>query len=151
MPQDETVIRAVRETDHAQWLPLWQGYQDFYRVKLGAAVTESNWRRFFDPAEPVHCLVAERDGKLTGLAHYLFHRSTWSVENICYLNDLFVDPRGRRSGVARRLIDAVYEAADAAGAPKVYWLTHESNAAARLLYDQLAQFAGFIRYTRRQG
>lgn len=151
MPQDETIIRAVRETDHAQWLPLWQGYQDFYRVKLDAAVTESNWRRFFDPGEPVHCLVAEREGRLTGLAHYLFHRSTWSVENICYLNDLFVDPRGRRSGVARRLIEAVYEAADAAGAPKVYWLTHESNAAARLLYDQLAQFAGFIRYTRRQG
>ncbi len=151
MPQDETIIRAARESDHAQWLPLWQGYQEFYRVKLDSAVTESNWRRFFDPGEPVHCLVAERDGRLTGLAHYLFHRSTWSVENICYLNDLFVDPRGRRSGVARRLIEAVYEAADAAGSPKVYWLTHESNAAARLLYDQLAQFAGFIRYTRRQG
>jgi len=151
MPQDETIIRAVRESDHAQWLPLWQGYQEFYRVKLDAAVTESNWRRFFDPGEPVYCLVAEREGRLTGLAHYLFHRSTWSVENICYLNDLFVDPRGRRSGVARRLIEAVYEAADAAGAPKVYWLTHESNAAARLLYDQMAQYAGFIRYTRRQG
>ncbi len=150
MPQDETIIRALREADHAQWLPLWQGYQEFYRVKLDATVTESNWRRFFDPGEPVHCLVAERAGKLTGLAHYLFHRSTWSVENICYLNDLFVDPRGRRSGVARRLIEAVYDAADAAGAPKVYWLTHESNAAARLLYDQVAQYGGFIRYTRRQ-
>lgn len=148
MDQDDPIIRSVRDSDHAQWLPLWQGYQDFYRVKLTSAVTESNWKRFFDPNEPIHCLVAEREGRLIGLAHYLIHRSTWSVENICYLNDLFVDPRGRRSGVARKLIEAVYGAADQAGAAKVYWLTHESNAAARLLYDQVAQYGGFIRYTR---
>jgi GNAT superfamily N-acetyltransferase len=148
MDQDDPIIRPARASDREQWLPLWQGYQEFYRVKLAPAVTESNWNRFFDPAEPVHCLVAERDGKLVGLAHYLIHRSTWSVENICYLNDLFVDPRGRRSGVARKLIEAVYAAADKAGAAKVYWLTHESNAAARLLYDQVAQYGGFIRYTR---
>lgn len=148
MDQDDPIIRSVRDSDHAQWLPLWQGYQDFYRVKLTPAVTESNWKRFFDLNEPIHCLVAEREARLIGLAHYLIHRSTWSVENICYLNDLFVDPRGRRSGVARKLIEAVYGAADAAGAAKVYWLTHESNAAARLLYDQVAQYGGFIRYTR---
>ena len=148
MSQDDPIIRPVRESDRAQWLPLWQGYQDFYRVQLAPAVTESNWKRFFDANEAVRCLVAEREGRLVGLAHYLIHRSTWSVENICYLNDLFVDPRGRRSGVARKLIEAVYAAADEAGAAKVYWLTHESNAAARLLYDQVAQFGGFIRYTR---
>jgi GNAT superfamily N-acetyltransferase len=148
MDQDDPIIRPARASDHAQWLPLWQGYQDFYRVHLSTAVTESNWRRFFDPAEPVHCLVAEREGRLVGLAHYLIHRSTWSVENICYLNDLFVDPTGRRSGVARKLIEAVYAAADEAGAGKVYWLTHETNAAARLLYDQVAEYGGFIRYTR---
>jgi len=148
MDQDDPVIRPARDSDYAQWLPLWQGYQEFYRVTLTPAVTASNWKRFFDPAEPVRCLVAEREGKLVGLAHYLFHRSTWTVEDICYLNDLFVDPRGRRSGVARKLIEAVYAAADKAGAAKVYWLTHESNAAARLLYDQVAQYGGFIRYTR---
>jgi GNAT superfamily N-acetyltransferase len=93
--------------------------------------------------------VAERDERLVGLAHYLFHRSTWLAERACYLNDLFVDPSGRRSGVARKLIEAVYEAADRAGAPKIYWLTHESNAAARLLYDQVARHGGFIQYERR--
>lgn len=146
--KDEPIIRPVSESDHAQWLPLWLGYQDFYRVKLAPAVTEANWRRFFDPKEKVRCLVAERDGQLLGLAHYLFHRSTWAVEDVCYLNDLFVDPRGRRSGVARRLIEAVYHAAAAAGSSKVWWITHESNAAARLLYDQVAEYAGFIRYDR---
>jgi GNAT superfamily N-acetyltransferase len=148
MQSDDPTIRPVREGDYAQWLPLWRGYQEFYRVSLADDVTTATWQRFFDKAEPVHCLVAERDGKLIGLAHYLFHRSTWVVANTCYLNDLFVDPSGRRSGVARKLIDAVYDAADAAGVSKVYWLTHEENAAARLLYDQVALHRGFIRYER---
>jgi GNAT superfamily N-acetyltransferase len=149
MQIDDPIIRPVRESDFAQWLPLWQGYQEFYRARIPDDVTRMTWKRFFDETEPVYCLVAERDGKLIGLAHYLFHRSTWLAERVCYLNDLFVDPSGRRSGVARKMIEAVYEAADKAGAPKVYWLTHESNAAARLLYDQVARHGGFIQYERR--
>jgi GNAT superfamily N-acetyltransferase len=148
MQSDDPAIRPLRVDDHAQWLPLWRGYQEFYRVNLGDDVTAATWQRFFDEREPVHGLVAEREGKLIGLAHYLFHRSTWAVQDTCYLNDLFVDPTGRRSGVARKLIDAVYDAADAAGIAKVYWLTHEENAAARLLYDQVARHRGFIRYER---
>ena len=148
MQIDDPVIRPVRESDFAQWQPLWRGYQEFYRVRIPDDVTRTTWKRFFDVTEPVYCLVAERDGKLIGLAHYLFHRSTWLAEQVCYLNDLFVDPSGRRSGVARKLIEAVYEAAGKAGAPKVYWLTHESNAAARLLYDQVARHGGFIQYER---
>ena len=148
MQSDDPIIRPVREADYAQWLPLWRGYQEFYRARIPDEATEATWKRFFEEREPVHCLVAERDGKLVGLAHYLFHRSTWLVGPTCYLNDLFVDPSGRRSGVARKLIEAVYDAADKAGASKVYWLTHESNAAARLLYDQVARHRGFIQYQR---
>jgi GNAT superfamily N-acetyltransferase len=148
MQIDDSIIRPARESDFAQWLPLWQGYQEFSRARIPEEVTRITWKRFFDEAEPVHCLVAEREGKLIGLAHYLFHRSTWLAENACYLNDLFVDPSGRRSGVARKLIEAVYEAAERQGARKVYWLTHESNAAARLLYDQVARHRGFIQYER---
>jgi GNAT superfamily N-acetyltransferase len=148
MQIDDPIIRPARESDFAQWLPLWQGYQEFYRARIPDDVTRITWKRFFDDKEPVYCLVAEREGKLIGLAHYLFHRSTWLAENACYLNDLFVDPSGRRSGVARKLIEAVYDAADSQGAPKVYWLTHESNAAARLLYDQVARHRGFIQYER---
>ena len=148
MQSDDSIIRPARESDFAQWLPLWQGYQAFYRTSIPEQVTRMTWARFFDAAEPVHCLVAEREGRLVGLAHYLFHRSTWLAERACYLNDLFVDPSGRRSGVARKLIEAVSETADRAGAPKVYWLTHESNAAARLLYDQVARHRGFIQYER---
>jgi GNAT superfamily N-acetyltransferase len=148
MQSDDPIIRSAREGDFAQWLPLWKGYQEFYRVRIPEEVTHTTWKRFFDAGEPVLCLVAERDGKLIGLAHYLFHRSTRLIGSTCYLNDLFIDPSGRRSGVARKLIEAVYEAADKEGAPKVYWLTHESNAAARLLYDQVARHGGFIQYQR---
>jgi GNAT superfamily N-acetyltransferase len=148
MQVDESIIRPVRQADLERWLPLWHGYQEFYRARIPDEVTRATWDRFFQENEPVHCLVAERDGRLVGFAHYLFHRSTWLVGPACYLNDLFVDPGGRRSGVARKLLDAVYDAADRAGASKVYWLTHESNAAARLLYDQVARYRGFIQYER---
>jgi GNAT superfamily N-acetyltransferase len=148
MQSDDPIIRPARETDFERWHPLWLGYQEFYRARIPDEATRATWNRFFDEREPVHCLVAERNGRLVGLAHYLFHRSTWLVEPSCYLNDLFVDPSGRRSGVARKLLDAVYEAADKAGAAKVYWLTHETNAAARLLYDQVARHRGFIQYER---
>ena len=116
MQSDDPIIRPVREADYAQWLPLWRGYQEFYRARIPDEATRAAWQRFFEEREPVYCLVAERDGKLVGLAHYLFHRSTWLVGPACYLNDLFVDPSGRRSGVARKLIEAVYDAADKAGA-----------------------------------
>lgn len=148
MQMDDTIIRPAREADFEQWLPLWRGYQEFYRAHIPDEATRATWNRFFDDEEPVYCAVAERNGRLIGLAHYLFHRSTWLVGPACYLNDLFVDPTGRRSGVARKLIEAVYEAADRHGASKVYWLTHESNAAARLLYDQVARYGGFIQYQR---
>ncbi len=148
MQSDDPITRPVREADFAQWLPLWRGYQAFYRARIPEDATQATWNRFFDDAEPVHCVVAEREDQLIGLAHYLFHRSTWLVGPACYLNDLFVHPTGRRSGVARKLIEAVYEAADQRGASKVYWLTHESNAAARLLYDQVARYGGFIEYRR---
>jgi GNAT superfamily N-acetyltransferase len=148
MQSDDSIIRPVRETDFERWLPLWRGYQEFYRTQIPDEATRATWNRFFDAQEQVHCVVAERAGRLIGLAHYLFHRSTWLVGPACYLNDLFVDPSGRRSGVARKLIEAVYAAADERGASKVYWLTHETNAAARLLYDQVARHRGFIEYER---
>jgi GNAT superfamily N-acetyltransferase len=107
-------------------------------------VTEATWRRFFDPAEPVHALVAELDGAVVGLAHYLFHRSTTQLADVCYLQDLFTSDAVRGRGVGRALIEAVYQRAEAAGAGRVYWQTHETNAAAIALYETLAERSGFI-------
>lgn len=143
-------VRPIETRDLAQWQPLWDGYNAFYgregATALSPEITRVTWQRFFDPAEPVHALVAESGGGLVGLTHYLFHRSTTRIEPTCYLQDLYTAPAARGRGVGRALILGVYEAARAGGARDVYWQTHETNAAARLLYDQVARFGGFIVY-----
>jgi len=145
-------VRPVRPADFDQWLPLWEGYNAFYgragATALSPEITQTTWARFLDPHEPMHALVAEGDGRLIGLAHYLFHRSTILLAPTCYLQDLFTDAGQRRGGVGRALIEAVYQAARAAGSSRVYWHTHETNRTARRLYDQLAEDSGFVVYRR---
>lgn len=145
-------VRAIARADYDAWLPLWHGYNEFYgRVgptALAPEITQSTWTRFFDAYEPVHALVAERDGELLGLAHYLFHRSTTLIAPICYLQDLFTAPPARGQGVGRALIEHLYELARRAGVPRVYWQTHESNQTAMRLYDQVADKSGFLVYRR---
>jgi GNAT superfamily N-acetyltransferase len=144
------VTRCVAPSDHPQWRVLWDGYNDFYgRVgptSLPEAVTAATWTRFFDGYEPMTALVAESQDRLIGLVHYLFHRSTISIGPVCYLQDLFTAAEARGQGVGRALIEAVYERAQAAGASRVYWHTHETNSTARALYDRLAERSGFIVY-----
>jgi GNAT superfamily N-acetyltransferase len=141
------IVRSILPTDFAQWQPLWAGYNLFYgRPTLPAEITQMTWSRFFDAYEPVHAMVAEKDGQLVGLVHYLFHRSTIQIQPTCYLQDLFTDEAIRSKGVGRALIEAVYERARIAGSPRVYWQTHESNATAIRLYNKVADRSGFIVY-----
>jgi len=141
-------IRSAASADFEQWLPLWEGYNSFYKRTVPAEVTRITWARFFDAHEPMHAVVAERDGRLIGLVHYLFHRNTAMLAPVCYLQDLFTAAETRGQGVGRALIEAVYERAQAAGSPRVYWMTQESNATARRLYDQVAERSEFIQYRR---
>ncbi|WP_017462318.1 GNAT family N-acetyltransferase [Dyella ginsengisoli] len=151
MTVDSLLIRPVSQSDHAPWRLLWDGYNAFYgregETALPEAITACTWNRFPDPAEPVFALVAELDGEVVGIAHYLFHRSTTRIEPVCYLQDLFTrtDLRGRGGG--RQLIGAVYQRARDAGARRVYWQTQIDNAAGRALYDKVARHLGFIVYT----
>ena len=144
------IIRFARMDDYARWRPLWDGYNRFYgrfdATALPQEITAATWKRFFDPAEPMHALVAERDGELLGLVHYLFHRSTTLMNPICYLQDLFTDQNCRGGGIGRALIAAVYEQARLAGTERVYWQTHETNAEAMVLYNQVADRSGFLVY-----
>lgn len=139
-------VRPIRPADFDQWLPLWEGYNTFYENVAPEAVTRTTWARFFDAQEPVHALAAEADGRLVGLVHYVFHRSTWMLGPTCYLQDLFADPAVRGQGVGRALIEGVYAAAREAGSTRVYWLTHETNATAMQLYDRIAERSGFVQY-----
>jgi len=143
------LIRPLRPEDEAEWRRLWTGYLAFYQTSVPEAVYVSTFARLLgDDPQDFSALVAEVDGRLLGLTHYLFHRHAWKVENVCYLQDLYVDPLGRGTGLGRKLIEAVYAKADAAGAPAVYWLTQEFNHEARQLYDRIAKVTPFIRYIR---
>lgn len=143
-------VRPLAPADYDQWLPLWDGYNAFYgrsgTTGLPLDVTRATWSRFFSPDEPMHALVAEADGQLLGLVHFLYHRSTISIPLICYLQDLFTAEAARGRGVATALIRAVYDEAGRAGASRVYWHTHETNHTARRVYDQVAENSGFIVY-----
>lgn len=139
-------IRPVSAADHAAWLPLWQAYLRFYNTELADSVTHSTWQRFLEPSEPTHAALAWADGKAVGMVHYIYHRSNWSIENACYLQDLLVVPETRGSGVGRLLIEHVYATAKADGCGKVHWLTHETNATAIQLYERIAERPGLIQF-----
>lgn len=139
-------IRRVEESERTAWQPLWKGYLDFYKTAVPSEVYDATWKRLHDPDEPMWLLGAYADGKLVGIVHYLYHRSCWTVGDYCYLQDLFVAQDARKLGIGRALIEAVYKEARAAGASRVHWLTHETNATARALYDTLADRPGFIQY-----
>jgi GNAT superfamily N-acetyltransferase len=147
----DVVVRTVRREDYARWRPLWDGYNAFYgregATALAGEITAATWERFFDTDEPVHALVAEHEGRVVGLAHYIFHRSTSRLGDICYLQDLFTEEALRGKGIGRALIEAVYAAARAAGCSRVYWQTQSTNAAGRALYDKVAAHRGFIVYS----
>jgi GNAT superfamily N-acetyltransferase len=140
------VVSPFESPDFQRWLPLWRGYQEFYRVDIPNETTEETWRRMMDPGEPMWGALARVDGRAVGLVHWIFHRSCWTVGNNTYLQDLFVDPEQRGGGVGRALIEHVYGEAHNAGSPRVYWLTHETNAEAIRLYDRVAERSGFIQY-----
>jgi GNAT superfamily N-acetyltransferase len=143
-------VRTIYRQDFDAWKPLWDGYNAFYgragATALPDDITRMTWSRFFDAYEPVHALVAESEGQMLGLAHYLFHRSTIQVEPVCYLQDLFTSEAARGRGVGRALIDAVCRRALDVGCSRVYWHTHETNATAMALYDKVADKSGFVVY-----
>jgi GNAT superfamily N-acetyltransferase len=146
-------VRFVTRGDYAEWLPLWEGYNEFYKrfgaTALPDAVTQVTWARFFDAYEPMYAMVAVDGARVVGLVHYLWHRSTITIEPTCYLQDLFTAESARGKGVGRALIEAVYEQARLAGVVQVYWRTHATNATARRLYDQVAEESGSLLYKKR--
>ena len=141
------VIRPLFIDDEADWRRLWTAYLAFYETVLPEEIYRSTFARLTGGGSgDFRGLVAVLDGRTVGLAHYLFHRSCWTLNDICYLQDLYADPDVRGTGIGRALIEAVYGAAAEAGAPEVYWMTQEFNATARRLYDRIAGKTPFIIY-----
>ena len=141
------VIRPIQEDDKPAWRNLWLQYLEFYKTELSDAVTGQLFRRLI--GEGGHfCLVAEREGQIIGFVHALTHASTWSIDDYCYLEDLFVDPSVRGKGTGRLLIEEVYKEADRRGCSRVYWHTDDDNTSARKLYDNVASLTNFVQYRR---
>jgi GNAT superfamily N-acetyltransferase len=148
-PSVRVHVRPLGRTDQTVWRQLWRDYLAFYETTVPAEIYETYFERLLgDDPRDYHGLIAEIDGKPVGLAHYLFHRHGWKIEDVCYLQDLFAAPEARGNGVGRALIEAVYAAADAMGAPSVYWTTQDFNATARKLYDRIGTLTPFIKYQR---
>ena len=142
-------IRAPIATDHPAWLQLWSGYLAFYKHELPAAVTEHTWQQLLRDEPPMQGIMAIDDaGKPVGFAHYVVHASTWTLKNYCYLEDLFVRPDCRATGIGRTLIEHLYKLADQNGWSRVYWMTQENNYRGRTLYDRVGRRSEFVLYER---
>jgi GNAT superfamily N-acetyltransferase len=143
-------VRRLEIRDKPEWLALFKGYIAFYKASVPDEVIEATWKRLIEAAPDFHIALVAVDeaDKPLGLAHVLFHRSTWSPTWYCYLEDLFVDPARRKKGAGRALIEATYREADARGCTRTYWATQEFNYTARALYDQLATKSPFVQYRR---
>jgi len=141
-------IRDLTAADEGDWRRLWADYLAFYETARPESVYATTFARLLDPAEPMRGFVAEADGAPVGLVHIIYHRHCWAEADICYLQDLYVEPDRRGHGVARALIEHVYRAADAAGAVSVYWMTQEFNYMGRILYDRVGVRTPFIKYQR---
>jgi GNAT superfamily N-acetyltransferase len=139
-------IRPLTLSDRAAWQTLWTGYLSFYKTTLPPEQFDLTWSRLHDAAEPMHVLGAFEGDTPLGIVHFIFHRSCWTAGSYCYLQDLFTVAEARGKGVGRALIDAVYVAAKAKGANRVHWLTHETNARAMVLYNDVADRTGFLQY-----
>ena len=144
-------IRPIEEGDRSAWEPLWVGYLDFYEEPEAHRRIDDTFARLVDEGSDIHGFVADEDGRLLGLVHYLFHADTWQPDGRCYLNDLFTAPDARGRGLGEALIDAVADACRDRGVAKLYWLTQEFNAPGRRLYDRVAQVTPFIRYVKPLG
>lgn len=144
----DIVLKPIGRDDHDAWYPLWRGYQAFYKVDIAKEVSATTFERLLDPKEPVNGTLAWQGSRAVGMVHTIEHRSTWTVGNYCYLQDLFTAPELRGGGVGRKLIEHVYAVAKQAGCARVYWLTHETNETAMQLYDRIADKSGFLQYRR---
>jgi GNAT superfamily N-acetyltransferase len=143
------MVRPLAPTDFDSWGTLWHAYLHFYRAAIDDQVTRATFDRLSSSTGPLLGLVAEDDqGRMLGFVHLVFHPSTWSSADCCYVEDLYVTPEARGKGTARELLEAAFAEADRRGAGRTYWQTQEFNAPARSLYDQVAHRNSFIVYER---
>lgn len=139
-------IRDIKPPDIDQWHRLWHGYLAFYKETLTPETTQSVWERLLNPDVSMMGHVAVCQDKIVGFSHSVIHPATWTVQPVCYLEDLYVDEIIRGKGAGRALIQNLLDMAKVEKWSRVYWHTHQDNANARVLYDQFVNECGFVKY-----
>jgi len=127
-------IRPLGQSDFPAWLPLWNGNN--LDVKNEPVTTET-WSRLMDPDFPIHGLCAVEGEKMLGFVHYVVHPTTGSIEPVCYMQDVYVDPAQRKKGIARKLITEVAKLKEKENWARIYWLAESDNIAAQKLYKDI--------------
>lgn len=140
------VVTLAEDEDYARWMPHWLSYQAFYEVQLSEETTKETWQRFLDPKQDMFCAVAKKGPEILGFVHYVFHGSTWSVNEFCYLEDLFVAENTRGQNIGKQLIEYVKQKAREKHCARLYWHTQQKNVTAQRLYDWVAEKPGVIEY-----
>lgn len=146
MPTNVISVRECRAEDEAEWRRLWAGYNQFYGANVPELVTGATWVRILDPVAPVVGRLAEWTGNLVGISVSVLHAGTWTIDPVCYLEDLFVEADARGHGIGRALIEDLIALGHARGWGRLYWHTQADNAAARHLYDRFTPADDFVRY-----
>ncbi|HGM5492855.1 TPA: N-acetyltransferase family protein [Serratia fonticola] len=149
MTKNGVTIREIIASDRAGWEHLWQQYLHFYRADVSAEITEKTFTRLCQKQDLVGLVAVNEQGQPLGFMHLVYHASTWSDTNYCYIEDLFVDKSARGQNVAESLFNEAYQQAEVRESSRVYWMTQEFNSSARSLYDKIGQRTSFIIYTKR--
>jgi GNAT superfamily N-acetyltransferase len=146
-PHRGFLIRPACDSDKDAWYALWRAYCDYYGVALDERVTSRTWERIVSAVDPIYALIAlDKDGRPLGLCNYVLHPNTWSDQTVCYLEDLYVAPTGRRQGIATAFIERLKAMGVEQNWFRIYWVTNQENVAAQAVYDPIATRTGYVRY-----
>lgn len=147
MNQNHIQIKPLMSEQYQEWLYLWKAYQTFYKADIPEQVTAKTWQKLIDQDQQhIYGFAAIKDNQVVGIVHIIEHDSCWTIQPYAYLQDLYVNEDFRNQGIARQLIEYAQEASKKRDCDRLYWLTHESNETAQLLYDRIARKTGFIQY-----
>lgn len=147
--KNNITIRDICATDKLGWESLWQQYLHFYRADVSPEISDKTFSKLCQQQELVGLVAVNKQGQILGFMHLVYHASTWSDTNYCYIEDLFVDKSARGKNVAESLFNEAYKQAEVRESSRVYWMTQEFNSSARSLYDKIGQRTSFIIYSKK--
>jgi GNAT superfamily N-acetyltransferase len=140
------IVRDVAPGDRDAWQTLYRGYRDFYGKPHDDAIYDRVWQWLHDATHETRGLVAELDGTPIGIGHYRTFARPIDGGTGLYLDDLFTAAEARGTGAGTAILHRLAEIARDEGSTLVRWITAESNATARRLYDRVTDQTAWVTY-----